>query len=296
MYLLFTEDDGWHTNQIAEVFKKNNKELNIIKINETSIVIDENPKLKYQDFEISFDNVKGAFVRGIPGGTLEEICFHLDILHYLELENVTVYNNTLCIEKSVDKVRTSCILTAAGIPTPNTFITTNIKHLKNFQNQFLKNDLVCKPIFGSQGKGLEILNKNNCHPDYEMLNNVYYLQEFVEHPDEIYVDWRLFVIENEVIASMSREGSSWINNVASGAICKPFKPSQEMIKLAIDSSNALGMNYAGVDIMLGKDGYMVTEVNSIPAWKGIQSVSENINIAEMMIGNFLKICEEKNVK
>ena len=95
---------------------------------------------------------------------------------------------------------------------------------------------------------------------------------------------------------MSREGSSWINNVASGAICKPFEPSQEMIKLAIDSSNALGMNYAGVDIMLGKDGYMVTEVNSIPAWKGIQSVSENINIAEMMIGNFLKICEEKNVK
>jgi len=296
MYLLFTEDDGWHTNQIAEVFKKNNKELNIIKINETSIAIDENPKLKYQDFEISFDKVKGAFVRGIPGGTLEEICFHLDILHYLELENVTVYNNTLCIEKSVDKVRTSCILTSAGIPTPNTFITTNIKHLKNFQNQFLKNDLVCKPIFGSQGKGLEILNKNNYHPDYEMLNNVYYLQEFIEHPDEIYVDWRLFVIENEVIASMSREGSSWINNVASGAICKPFKPSQEMIKLAIDSSNALGMNYAGVDIMLGKDGYMVTEVNSIPAWKGIQSVSENINIAEMMIGNFLKICEEKNVK
>ena len=168
--------------------------------------------------------------------------------------------------------------------------------MKNFQNQFLKNDLVCKPIFGSQGKGLEILNKKNYHPDYEMLNNVYYLQEFIEHPDEIYVDWRLFVIENEVIASMSREGSSWINNVASGAICKPFKPSQEMIKLAIDSSNALGMNYAGVDIMLGKDGYMVTEVNSIPAWKGIQSVSENINIAEMMIGNFLKICEEKNAK
>ena len=296
MYLLFTEDDGWHTNQITEALKKNNKDFKTIKINESSILVDQNPKLKYQDIEISFKEIKGAFVRGIPGGTLEEICFHLDILHYLELENIAVYNNTLCIEKSVDKVRTSCILTSAGIPTPKTFITTNIKHLKNFQKQFLKKDLVCKPIFGSQGKGLEIINRDNLHPDYETLNNVYYLQEFIEHPENIYVDWRLFVIENEVVASMSREGVSWINNVASGAICKPFKPSKEMIKLAIDSSSALGMNYSGVDIMLGKDGYIVTEVNSIPAWKGIQSVSDNINIAEMMISNFLKICEEKNVK
>ena len=50
------------------------------------------------------------------------------------------------------------------------------------------------------------------------------------------------------------------------------------------------MYYAGVDIMLGPDGYTVTEVNSIPAWKGIQSVSSEINIAEIMIDDFLKKC------
>ena len=52
----------------------------------------------------------------------------------------------------------------------------------------------------------------------------------------------------------------------------------------------LGMYYAGVDIMLGPDGYTVTEVNSIPAWKGIQSVCKDINIAEIMINDFLKKC------
>ena len=81
--------------------------------------------------------IDGVFVRGIPGGTLEEICYHLDILHFLELEKVTVYNNTVCIEKSVDKVRTSCILNANGIKTPETFVTTNISHLKNFQSCLL---------------------------------------------------------------------------------------------------------------------------------------------------------------
>ena len=76
----------------------------------------------------------------------------------------------------------------------------------------------------------------------------------MENPNGKFVDWRLFVIKDHVIASMTREGKSWINNVAHGAECKSFSPSDEMINLAINSSIALGMNYSGVDIMLVKMG------------------------------------------
>lgn len=289
MYLIFTEDDGWHTNQLIKAFENNNKLVTTAKINESSIIVDKNPRIIFEGKEIYLEDIDGAFVRGIPGGTLEEVCFHLDILHFLELHNITVYNNTLCIEKSVDKVRTSCILNAHKIPTPKTFITSNIKDLKRLRNKFSGTLCVCKPIFGSQGKGLEILDDENIHPDYENLSNVYYLQEFLEHPDNKFVDWRLFVINNKVIAAMTREGKTWINNVAHGANCKLFNPNDEMKKLAIDSSLALGMNYSGVDIMLHKDGYSVTEVNSIPAWKGLQSVYDDKNIAEEMISDFLRI-------
>ena len=289
MYLIFTEDDGWHTNQLIKAFENNNKLVTTAKINESSIIVDKNPRIIFEGKEIYLEDIDGAFLRGIPGGTLEEVCFHLDILHFLELHNITVYNNTLCIEKSVDKVRTSCILNAHKIPTPKTFITSNIKDLKRLRNKFSGTLCVCKPIFGSQGKGLEILDDDNIHPDYENLSNVYYLQEFLEHPDNKFVDWRLFVINNKVIAAMTREGKTWINNVAHGANCKLFNPNDEMKKLAIDSSLALGMNYSGVDIMLHKDGYSVTEVNSIPAWKGLQSVYDDKNIAEEMISDFLRI-------
>jgi RimK family alpha-L-glutamate ligase len=293
MYLIFTEDDGWHTNQLIKAFENNNTLVETAKINESSIIIDENPRIIFEGKEILLEEIEGAFVRGIPGGTLEEVCFHLDILHFLELHNICVYNNTLCIEKSVDKVRTSCILNAHKIPTPKTFITSNIKDLIKFRNNFSEDLCISKPIFGSQGKGLEILDDDNQHPDYENLNNVYYLQEFLKHPEGKFADWRLFVIGNEVVASMTREGTSWINNVAHGASCKPFNPSDEMKKLAIDSSLALGMNYSGVDIMLSKNGYTVTEVNSIPAWKGLQSVYSNMDIAEVMIKDFLSVCKNK---
>ena len=290
MYIIFTEDDGWHTNQLIKAFEKYDKEVATVKINESSIIVDDKPKLIFEGKELFIKDIDGAFVRGIPGGTLEEVCFHLDILHFLELHNVTVFNNTLCIEKSVDKVRTSCILNAKKIPTPKTFITSNIKDLNRFKEEFLNNSCVCKPIFGSQGKGLEILDRDNTHPDYENLNNVYYLQEFIDNPDGKFADWRLFVINNTVIASMTRQGTSWINNVAHGAKCESFTPDSEMINLAVTSSLALGMDYSGVDIMLGNNGYTVTEVNSIPAWKGIQSVHSNLNIAEEMINEFLRVC------
>ena len=39
MYLIFTEDDGWHTNQLVDAFNKNTKDVRLIKINETSIVL-----------------------------------------------------------------------------------------------------------------------------------------------------------------------------------------------------------------------------------------------------------------
>ena len=292
MYLIFTEDDGWHTNQLTKAFKLYNKEVATVKINEAAIVVNENPKIIVEGKQISLKDIDGAFVRGIPGGTLEEICFHLDILHFLELHKVKVYNNAVCIEKSVDKVRTSCILNAYNIPTPNTYITSNIKDLMHLKSKFFDESCVCKPIFGSQGKGLEILNKNNIHPDYENLNNVYYLQEFLEHPEKKFIDWRLFVINNEVIAAMTREGETWINNVAHGATCKAFEPNAEMKKLAIKSSDALEMNYSGVDIMLFEKGYTVTEVNSIPAWKGLQSVCKDKNIAEEMIKDFIRICSK----
>ena len=50
---------------------------------------------------------------------------------------------------------------------------------------------------------------------------------------------------------------------------------------------AVGADYAGVDIIQGRDGrFLVLEVNSMPAWNGLQQVTR-INISDFVVDAFL---------
>src|SRR5258706_9730355 len=64
-----------------------------------------------------------VFVRGIAGGTFEQVTVRLGVLHPLRGLGVPVYNDARAIERSVDKSMTSLLLHAAGLPTPPTWAT-----------------------------------------------------------------------------------------------------------------------------------------------------------------------------
>ena len=86
---------------------------------------------------------------------------------------------------------------------------------------------------------------------------------------------------------MRRRGQSWLNNVAQGAGCEWIEVSHELAALAIKATKTLEMDYAGVDIMLDREGhYTVIEVNSVPAWKGLESVCD-LNIAALLVEDLL---------
>ena len=84
---------------------------------------------------------------------------------------------------------------------------------------------------------------------------------------------------------MTRYGETFINNFSKGAKCVRENLNEEVIELAIKSSKLLNIDFCGVDIIEHNKKYYVIEVNSIPAWKGLQKV-ESMNISEYFANLF----------
>jgi RimK family alpha-L-glutamate ligase len=259
-----------------------------VSLTECRFTIDSGqPPLVIPGFEEALPDA--AFVRGVPGGSLEEVVLYLDILHALKAMNVPVYNDGHAVERSVDKGMTSFLLHHAGLPTPLTWVLRNrAEALRIAENELKKGHLlISKPLFGSQGEGIRRIEKMT---DLFWLTNshgVYYLQRFVHCSGTGFSDHRVFVINGRAVAAMRRRGKSWLNNVARGASCEQIDLEPKLAELAIKATAALAMDYAGVDIIEDRAGhYTIIEVNSIPAWKGLESVCDVI-IADLLAEDFI---------
>lgn len=219
---------------------------------------------------------KGAFVRFIPGGSFEQVTLYLGILHALRELGVVVWNDARAIERCVDKSTTSFFLQKSGLPTPRTFAGADRGAAEEIVARVTSegHQLVEKPLFGAQGKGLRLIETVEDLSTPEDVDGVYYLQEFVPPAEERHQDWRLFVCAGQVIAAMIRHGEGWITNIKLGARAEAAIPSRELASLAVRAASCVGADYAGVDIIQARDGrFLVLEVNSMPAWNGLQKVT-----------------------
>lgn len=288
---IFTDDPGWHGKKLTEAFAKLGFSSDFVSLTDCKFNIECGliPVL-IPGFEQELPNA--VFVRGVPGGSLEEVILYLDILHALKLLGVPVYNDGRAIESSVDKAMTSFLLHQAGLPTPLTWVLRNRADAIKIAEDELKQGhyLITKPLFGSQGEGIRRIEKMTDLFWLTPSNGVYYLQRFVQCAGDGFSDYRVFVINNHAVAIMRRRGKSWLNNVARGARCEAIDLDPAIAEIAVTATNALAMDYAGVDIIQDKSGqYVVIEVNSIPAWKGLESVA-NISIAELLAEDLVCRC------
>lgn len=285
---IFTDDPGWHGKRLRRAFAARGYDAEYIALNECRIDLEHGiGGVVLPGFADRLPD--GAFVRGVSGGTLEQVTLRLDFLHALPGAGVPVYNSVRAIEKSVDKAMTSLLLHRAGVPTPPTWVMESEAQARALLMREIANgyELVMKPLFGSQGTGLRRLADPAELPPVADYREVYYLQRFVGSASGDWEDYRVLVVGGASRAAMTRKGASWINNVALGARCLPAPADQALFATAEAASHALGMDYAGVDLIRDRDGRLsVLEVNSIPAWRGLQTVVAR-DVAAMLVDDFL---------
>jgi RimK family alpha-L-glutamate ligase len=139
-----------------------------------------------------------------------------------------------------------------------------------------------KPLFGAQGRGISMIRSLADLPPPGEVADVYYLQRYVARPGPPYRDFRVFVCAGQVVAMMSRNSGDWITNVNRGGLPAVVERACEndLARLAIAASAAVGADFSGVDIIQSDDGgLLVLEINSMPAWTGLQSVAV-VNVAD----------------
>jgi len=292
---IMTDETGWHTSRLKKAFRARGVEARCVDLAECRIDTSWRPYgLAIPGFGHTLPDA--VFVRGIAGGTFEQVTLRLGILHALRECGVTVYNDARAIEHSVDKSMTSFLLNRYGVPTPETWACESAAFAQRvlLRETAAGRQLVMKPLFGSQGKGLRKLGgtASATLPSLKPFNRVAYLQRYVEAETvagEPGFDWRVLVIGKEPVAAMKRVGGDgWIHNFARGARCEHAELSAPLADIALRATQALGLDYAGVDLIASDDGRpVVLEVNGVAAWRGLQSVTP-VDIAARLVDDLLE--------
>ncbi|MDE2120016.1 MAG: alpha-L-glutamate ligase, partial [Betaproteobacteria bacterium] len=155
--VLFSDDPGWHGARLRRAFASHGCHLRTVSLRDCRVDLSHPAGLRIPGFGQGLPD--GAFVRGVPGGSLEQVVLCLDVLHGLQALGIPVYNRARAIEVSVDKAMTSLLLHAAGVATPPTWaVQSPVQARRILLEQTARgHQLVLKPLFGSQGVGLRRL-------------------------------------------------------------------------------------------------------------------------------------------
>ena len=179
------------------------------------------------------------------------------------------------INNSRDKLRSLQILSRHHIGIPR---TTFVRHKKDVLPAIERvggAPVVIKLIEGTQGIGVLLAETVNAAESIiELLQsqkqNVL-IQKFVAESKG--KDIRAFVVGDRVVAAMRRvaQGQEFRSNVHRGGVAEAVELPQAYIETAVRATQILGLQVAGVDMLEGKDGPQIMEVNSSPGLEGIES-------------------------
>lgn len=293
---LLTDEVGWHTRQLQQALRDRGAEGRCVDLADCRI----DTSAAWHGLVIpGFGRTlpDAAIVRGIAGGSFEQVTRRLSVLHMLREVGVPVYNDARAIERSVDKAMTSLLLHAAGVPTPPCWAIESPEEAQRLvmRESAAGRALVLKPLFGSQGKDLLRVGRvDGAHVPLPPLAGAYggiaYLQRYIAPMAAPGHDYRVMVIGGRARTAMRRVSAHWVHNVAQGARCvaQPLDAGDgpRIAQLAEAAAEALVMDYAGVDLMPSPEGPRVIEVNGVAAWQGLQRVTAP-RIAKLLVDDLL---------
>ena len=193
----------------------------------------------------------------------------------LEREGVRLFNSARAIEICDSKTLTAECL-AGKVATPKTVIAPKtFEGLGYNKLSFVENaasvlglPLVIKESYGSFGQQVYLAKsiEEAKRIVASLGHKEFIMQEFIA--ESCGRDVRVNVVGGKVVSAMERyNDADFRSNISNGGSMRKASLSPEAETVAIRAAELIGLDFAGVDVLFGKDGPIVCEVNSNPHFK-----------------------------
>ena len=219
--------------------------------------------------------------------------FGTAILRQFEQMGVFCVNPSHAISVSRDKLRALQVLSRHKIGIPTTMFVRHVSEILPSIERMGGPPVVIKLLEGTQGIGVILADSTKvAEAVIETLAGPakmsVLLQQFVSESRG--KDIRAFVVGGRVVAAMRRTatGDEFRSNIHRGGSAEVVELDEEYQRTAVHAAQIMGLRVAGVDLLEGKDGPILMEVNSSPGLEGIEE-STGVDVA----GEIISLIEDE---
>ena len=280
--------ESYETNRLIEEFQKQDIDIQLVDPNTVDIFVNKDNKKSILVNGEPSDLPKFVFPRTGSGTT-----YHIKaVIRHFERMGVTVINTSDAIDNTKDKLYSHQILAQSNLDIPKTMLLRHPIDV-DFVAKHIGFPAIVKTISGSYGRGVFLAETKKqfkqlltmaelTKPSYNII-----IQEFIK--DTWGKDLRVLVVNNKVVGCMMRQSQDddFRANITRGGEGFPYEVNDQIEWLSSESSKALDLDIAGVDLLFDNGGYKICEVNSNPGFEGMEQYTKK-NIAEEIV-QFIKM-------
>jgi ribosomal protein S6--L-glutamate ligase len=212
--------------------------------------------------------------------------YGLAVVRQFEMQGVFSLNESVAIGRARDKLRALQLLARAGVGLPSTAFAQGPRKALEVLAEVAGAPVVIKLLEGTQGMGVILAeteaSAKSTIEAFSAASVEILVQEFIS--EAMGTDVRALVVGKKVVAAMRRTGrkGEFRSNLHRGGKAEAVELSPDEIQTALKSTETLGLNVAGVDMLRSKRGPLVLEVNSSPGIEGMEQAT-GVDVAGAMI-------------
>jgi ribosomal protein S6--L-glutamate ligase len=271
--ILSREKNNYSTKRLVEACKARGHEVRVLNTLKFAIDLEEgDPDLYYNQKRLShYDAI-------LPRVGTSITYFGTAVVRQFQQMDVFSANTADGILNSRDKLRSFQILSKHNIGLPYTTFVKNKNDVLPAIERVGGAPIVIKLLEGTQGIGVLLAHTQEMATSIiELLQSQkqnILIQKFVAESKG--KDIRAIVVGDQVIASMRRvaQGQEFRSNVHRGGKTEMVELDDRYKETAIRAAKILGLGIAGVDMLEGKDGPQIMEINSSPGLEGIETCTK----------------------